>query len=55
MQITNLIKKLLNIHDHDFRRPIIHNGRYWMKCTNDRCNMVRDSYLYDGTNKIEKR
>ncbi len=41
----NWFKKLLGIHAHDFRHPINHKGRYWMKCTHEGCDWVRDIYL----------
>lgn len=42
-------------HKCDFRQPVRHIGpdkinRYWMKCVNDRCRNVRDSYS-DGHEK----
>lgn len=41
-------------HICDFRRPIMHNGKYWMQCTEPNCKNIRDSYLYDGTKLIVK-
>lgn len=54
--IIDLFKKPLfkKPHMHKFICPVMHNGRYWMKCTFPGCGKVRDSYFYDGTHKIEK-
>jgi len=42
-------------HKCDFRKPIMHNGRYWMRCTVPGCLNVKDCYLRSfSTNNIDK-